>query len=102
MVSQTKRLRVYFGAANPASYSIRVSTVDTLVNISNRTNITFNNLALEGGNLYGFYSASNNGVVINACDGNQFGASAIGFNIVSNVTIDSSTFKNTLGTGIYI
>jgi hypothetical protein len=47
---------MYFGAANPTLYTVKIATVDMLVNLSNKTNIIIENLDLVGCNTYGVYT----------------------------------------------
>jgi hypothetical protein len=98
--NNTKRLRVYFGANNPASYSVRAATVDTLFNYNTRTNISINNIDFEGGNLYAIYGTSTNTISITNCKINQV-TQAIAAYRVSNISITSDTIKNCLQSAIY-
>ena len=95
----TKRLRVYFGANNPASYSVRAATVDTLINCNTRTNISISNIDLEGFNLYGIYGTSSSNVSIVNCTLNQ-GTQGLSAYRISNISVTNSTIKNCLQTEI--
>lgn len=86
-----KNMQMYFGVNNPSSYNIQVSTIDTLVNIQNSTNITFSNLSLEGANMAGFYGKDGGYINIQNCNINSSGAKGVymfncPFTLVDNVT----------------
>lgn len=53
----TFKLRIYFGAFSPGSYTIRCSTVDTMINSISSYN-TFDSLNITGANSYGITSLS--------------------------------------------
>jgi len=61
----TGNMKMYFGAANPASYTVQTTTVDTLITVvNNLRNITFSNLDLEGAGVYGYYIGKDTNVVV--------------------------------------
>ena len=95
-------LYVFFGANNPASYTVKAGVLDTLFNTSSRANIVIDGLSFEGGNLYGIYATSGNNVTIKNCDFNQFGAQAIGASTMYNSLIQGNVINNCLQDGISI
>ena len=46
--SSTKYLQMYFGSALPASYTVKVSCIDTLLIMSSKSYINISNLVFEG------------------------------------------------------
>lgn len=46
----TKEVNVYFGASDPSTYIVKVSTIDALATSTNKSNIIFNGIAFEGAN----------------------------------------------------
>jgi parallel beta-helix repeat protein len=63
----TKRLHIYTGATNPSSYSIRASSLDTLVYSSYQSYVTITNLNFEGANYSAFYIRGGQNVSILGC-----------------------------------
>ena len=70
-------MSMYFGAADPASYTVKVSTVDTLINLFNKSNVTINNIAFEGANLAAIYFVDGTNRTITNCSINNSGAKGI-------------------------
>ena len=65
----TGKMQVYFGALNPASYTVKVPVYDTLVNLALTVqNITLENLQIEGANYFGVFAKSGANIVIKNCD----------------------------------
>lgn len=56
----TKDLSVYLAGGVPASYTVKVSVIDTLIDVNSRTYITIDGLRLDGAN-YAAVSTSNGG-----------------------------------------
>jgi len=50
------KLSVYFGAANPDTYTVKLSTINRCVSLSSRSYITIHNLNLQGANVEAVYS----------------------------------------------
>ncbi len=75
----TKKLRMYFGANAPSSYTVKLSTVDVLVSLTNKSYITFDNLAFEGANIDGLYLSGQSAlnIKINSCDISFTGQTAV-------------------------
>ena len=98
----TKVMSMYFGAANPASYTIRASSVDTLINIDTKNNITVNNLAFEGANLAAVYFIDGSNRTITNCTINNSGAKGIFGWYSFNTLIDGNTINSSMCGGIDI
>lgn len=102
----TKDLSVYFGVNNPASYSIKVSTIDTLLNLGGlnglpaSNNITIENIYFEGANNVAL-AASQTNLKINKCTFNN-NSNATYLYQNTGTTITNNVFTNTLNTGIAI
>ena len=91
-----KKMQMYFGTNNPASYTIKASSVDTLINIGTRNYIRISNLALEGANIAAIYFADAGNLVITNNDIHASGAKGIfGWNS-SNILINGNTVENSL------
>jgi uncharacterized protein YjdB len=63
----SKLMSMYFGSNNPSAYSIKASTVDTLVYLYGINYITFDNLAFQGANVAAFYIYSGQYIRIQNC-----------------------------------
>jgi parallel beta-helix repeat protein len=96
----TNVLSIYFGGANPASYITMVSTIDTLINCANKTNILVDGLDLEGANLAAIFFSDGSNIAVKNCVINNSGAKGVfGWNS-SNTVIDGNTVTNSLCGGI--
>jgi len=88
-----KRMSMYFGSNNPASYTIKVSTVDTLINIGSKTNINISNVDFEGGNLCSVFTQDASDVTITNSNTANAGAKGIFFWNTPNTLIDNCSFN---------
>lgn len=86
--STNSSLCMFFGKTDPAASTVQVSTIDTLVNISDKKYIKFNNLTFEGANMSGIYSRNGSNITIQYCNFNNIGAKAIHCWNSADVTID--------------
>lgn len=100
--SVSKRLRIYFGANNPSSYTVKVSTLDTLISIGGFSNINISNLALEGANLYATQGGGGDNITIDSVDVRGSGAKGFGQTASSRVLIQNSTGNYCLQNFIYV
>ena len=91
-----KVMKMYFGTINPASYSIKVSTVDTLLDLYNKSYINVNGLDFEGANLAAIYFADGTNRIITNCTINNSGAKGIFGWYSFNTLIDNNTVTNSM------
>jgi hypothetical protein len=96
----TKYLQMYFGTASPSSYTVKVSCIDTLINLSSKTYINISNLVFEGANGNSLFSTSGNYVNITNCDFINSGVAGIQANSTSNFLIENCTVSNSHTNGI--
>ena len=68
---------MYFGSASPASYVVKVSSIDQLASLLDKNYITFENLAFEGANLYALQISNSDYVTVKNCQINFTGGNAI-------------------------
>lgn len=97
-------LYMFFGTANPANYTVKIAAIDNLINLSNKSYITIDGLALEGGNR-GIFTSSSSYVTIQNCDIRLIGDHGIMFwgqggGGGSYNTIDSNTITDCNNIGI--
>ncbi len=97
--SRTK-LQMYFADNNPNAYTLRGSTVESIVTISFQNYLTFDNLTFQGGNQYGFNLTNSSYIKINSCDINLSGINAIQGLSSGNVTVSNSTINDANNNGI--
>lgn len=95
-------LQMYFGIATPHTSIIKISTVDTLINIGSHTNIVVTNLAFEGANEAAIYSNYSSNCTTSFCDFNFMGRDAVTNWQTSNALVEHCTVSNALGSGIFI
>ena len=98
--SSTKYLQMYFGTALPASYTVKVSCIDTLLIMSSKSYINISNLVFEGVNGNALYGISGSNVNIQNCDFINAGIGGINISSTSNLLIENCTVNNSLSNGI--
>ena len=102
----TKDLSINFGTANPASYSIKASTIDTLLNVGggpdgrpSNDNITICNLSFAGANKQAVYARYGLGITVKNCTFNN-NFTAINLNNTAGSTTRYNVITNCLNNGI--
>ncbi len=98
----TKYLQMYFGTASPGAYTIKVSTIDTLVRLASRSYINFNNLVFEGANGNALYATAGGFINIQNCDFINAGVGAINIQSASNILIENTTTNHILSNAIIV
>ncbi len=91
----TKKLNVYFGSANPSSYSVQASATSTLVTVNNQNNIVFYNIGFNGSNTKAFdlYYAQN--ITIQSCSVMYSGIDGIDASATTNLWVRTTYFNYT-------
>jgi hypothetical protein len=95
-----KRLYVFFGANAPSSYVVQVSSKDLNASVEGVNYVTLENLAFEGGNTKGVNIAFATNILVQNCNSNNQGASAIYGDHISNVTVRGGNIDNSMSNGI--
>ncbi len=86
-------MNMFFGSNDPNNYKVKVSTIDTVINIGIRNFINLNGLAIEGANLAAIYFADAGNLIIRNNQIKFSGAKAIfGWNS-SNLVIDGNSIE---------
>jgi hypothetical protein len=98
----TKVLQMYFGTATPSSYTVKASTVDTLINITSRSYINITNIALEGANGSAIYGSSCNYINIKDCDIKNAGETGVYTAGANSLVLENITTNNVLSNGISV
>lgn len=98
----TKILQMYFGTALPSAYSVKVSCIDTLLNLNSKNYVHINNLAFEGSNANAIYGVNSTSVNIQNCDFANSGVGAINLQTVANLVIESCTASDILSNAFFI
>ncbi|MEP7108363.1 MAG: PA14 domain-containing protein [Ferruginibacter sp.] len=93
------KLRMYFSSNNPNSFSIQVSTVDTLLS-SLYGSLSITNLSFNGSGKKSIWIYKSSNIIIRDCDVNNSGIEAITAWFTTSVTIDNCIVNNSLGSGI--
>lgn len=97
-----KKIKVYFGTNIPTNYAVQVSTVDTLFNIANRTNISVSNISFEGANMSGIFALRAGYITVQYCDISNIGAKAVHIFETPNVLIENVNTNNVLSNAIQV
>ncbi len=100
--SSNSYLQIYFGTANPSSYTIKAGTIDTLVVLSSKSYININNIAFEGANGNAISAISGGNINIQNCDFTNAGISAVNTQQTSNLLVENCTTNNMLSNAIYL
>lgn len=86
--SSSHKITMYFGASGPGTHVVKVSLIEDLVDLYQRSYINFDNIALQGANTETFSIINSNNIVINACDISFSGYNAVKANSeCSNITV---------------
>lgn len=93
----TQKLRIFYNSTPP---TIQASTINTLVNISNRTNLVFNNLNFQGSEQIAMFLNIATNCMINNCTFQYIGETAIWYQGSSNLTVQGCTFRDVNMIGI--
>jgi len=83
---------MYFGANTPSSYVVKAGSSDYTIYQYQKNYNTIRDVVIEGGNLYGLYTAGSVGLSVKNCEIKNNGET--GITILTNGTVGSST--NTL------
>lgn len=95
----TKKIYVY-STSEPTG---KASSIDTLVNLKNKTNVLFKNIQVEGANLIGFFVDSSQNVTIDNCIIQYSGGDAIaGGYGQRNLTITNDSIYKCWNSGIFL
>lgn len=100
-LSPSKNMKMYFGAGNPSTYTIKTSIVDTLVHLLSKAYITFASIDFEGANVFALYVGDAIGVTIKNCYINYSGRDGIFYGgLVTNLNISYDTINHSNNNGI--
>ena len=97
-----KKMKMFFGSTNPNLSIVKVSTIDTLINIGTKNYITISNLAFEGANVAAIYFADAGNIVIKNNTINYSGAKGIFGWASSNIVVDGNSIENSMVSAIDI
>ncbi|MFT3681435.1 MAG: right-handed parallel beta-helix repeat-containing protein [Ferruginibacter sp.] len=98
----SKKLQLYLGVISPFSSSIKISTIDTLIDIGNHANIVIADLSFEGANEVAVYSEFTSGCTVSNCNFNLMGREAVTLWQTSEALVEYCNVNNVLGSGIFI
>lgn len=90
-----------YTSGDPNTYLIKASYVDTVINMNTKTNITLNNLVIEGGGVYGVESYTATNISIKNCDFYNNTKAVYIWNC-NGPTIIGCTFNHSFNGAIYI
>lgn len=97
-----RSLSMYFGYDLPSSYVVKVSAVDTLVDLASRTYISISNIDFEGANSSGVYSYYGDNIKIQNCNFKNIGNRAVQIFNSSNVLVENVNTNNVLSNAIQL
>jgi len=92
--SSAKKMRVFFGNANPSLYSVNASAENILVNINGQSFIEFKNLLFEGANINAFRIINSKNITVQNCRIDFSGTDAIYASGSSNLSIENSAIDH--------
>ena len=93
------KVYMYFGAVNPATKTVKISTLAQNISIQGRNNITITGLSLEGANESAVYISSSDNITIQECriqfcgdaaidGGHNGGNSSLGLRVINDTIKD--------------
>lgn len=97
-----KKLKMYFGAAAPSSYTIKAGTLDTLINIGNHKGIVISYLNFEGCNGVAVYGKGGDRNIVKYCSFSNIGARAVQLLENSYAWVDHCNFNWCLSNAVSI
>jgi parallel beta-helix repeat protein len=99
----TKKLKMYFGANNPSSYTVQVPTVQKLVDIKSSTYITIDNITLRGADSNAINIDDVFNLQVTNCDLTLCGTDAITTakkGVSSDITVKNCNFTNNINNAL--
>ncbi len=93
--SGSRKFGLYHAGGSPASGSVKVSTAQSLVTISNQANVSFNNLIFSGANANAFDIYASQNIRITNCEMLYSGHNAINALNTNYITIEASIINKT-------
>ncbi len=91
--ASTKTVSMYFGAENPASYTIKASSTSNLVTVSgNPSDVQYNNIAFEGSNLDALLLTNASNFSLTGCDIRQTGQDGVFANNHQYMSVNDCDF----------
>ncbi len=94
------RLYIY-STSNPSTRDIKASSQSQNLYLNYFTNISFNNIDFEGGNLNGAYVIGTSNITFNNCNFKNQGGNAIWGSHLTNITVKNGIIVNSLNNGIW-
>lgn len=94
-----RRKMQLYSPADPSNYTIKASSVDTVVLLNIRTNIIVSNLEIEGGGMYGLESYFGASITVKNCSFNNNTKAVYMWN-VQDAAIDGNTINNSFNGAI--
>ncbi len=98
--TSAKKMQLY-SPTDPSSYTIKASSVDTLILLGNRSNIIISNLAIEGGGMYGVESYNATNVSVINCSFNNNTKAVYIWN-TNDANVDNNSINNSFNGAILI
>ena len=98
--NSTKYIQMYFGNTDPSSYTVNVSTIDTLLTMVSQSHINVSDIVFEGANGNAVYGTSGSFINIQNCDFINAGMNAINMQGTSNLLIENCCTNNILNNAI--
>lgn len=91
----TQRVRIY-STVNPSTLVIKAGTVETLVTIDNKTDLTFDNLGFEGADTAAFHIRNGSSqIAIQNCNFNYSGTEVVRGSSANHISFAGNTVNNT-------
>lgn len=96
--SLTKSLSVY----STSVPTVQISSIDTLVLINHKDNVTFNNIGFTGANIFALKVDTSHNFTLKNCSINYAGRFGIWASKSRNITIDNNTIENCYNIGLLL
>lgn len=97
-----RNLKMFFGSASPSDFTIKVSTLDTLLAIGSKSYINISNIVFDGANDNSVSITSGNYISIKDCDFTNSGNRAVKMHSVTNILMEGCTTNYSLTNAMYM
>ncbi len=94
--ASNNRLYMFFADGNPANHIVKVSTIENLINLNNKSNISLDNIDFEGANTQASYVNGSSNIAFLNCNFSKMRDVLFGDVSIANYTITNGSFTDIL------
>ncbi len=98
----SKKVNLFFGASMPGGVNVQVGSLDSIINITNKSYIVISGLAFNGANNFAIQLLNANYVTIKNCNITQSGINGINASNATYLTIQNDTISGSNNSAILL